>query len=148
VQQGWPDAPPGATALLEQLEQAGLQVQEVAGAMPERVNLGVAALQARAEWSAALQRAGATWRGPQAGCEVLTNPAVLKQLLDLAIGQALLLGTDIQVEVDKRFQPPLAAVRIEVSRPGGALFAARPGDVGELHWTLLTALALVLSMPT
>jgi len=148
VQQRWPAAPPEAAALLEQLEQAGLQVQEVvrmlgtpAGTMPEQVNLGVAALQARAEWTAALQRAGATWRGPGAGCEVLTNPAVLKQLLDLAIAHALFLGTDLQVEVDKRFQPPLAALRIEVSRPGGELFAARPGDVGELHWTLLTALA-------
>jgi CheY-like chemotaxis protein len=148
VLQRWPDAPPEAAALLDQLEQLGLQAQEVvrmlvapAGAMPEQVNLGVAALQARAEWTAALQRAGATWRGPRAGCEVLTNPAVLKQLLDLAIAHALLLGTDLQVEVDKRFQPPLAALRIEVSRPGGELFAARPGDVGELHWALLTALA-------
>lgn len=148
VQQGWPDAPPEAAALLDQLERVGLQVQEVvrmltarAGAMPEKVNLGVAALQARAEWSGALQRAGATWRGPQRGCEVLTNAAVLKQLIDLAIGHALLQGTDIQVEVDQRFQPALAALRIEVSRPGGELFAARPGDVGELHWALLTALA-------
>jgi CheY-like chemotaxis protein len=148
VLQRWPDAPPEAAALLDQLEQLGLQAQEVvrmliapAGAMPEQVNLGVAALQARAEWTAALHRAGATWRGPQGGCEVLTNPAVLKQLLDLAIAHALQLGTALQVEVDQRFQPPLAALRIEVSRPGGELFAAQPGDVGELHWALLTALA-------
>jgi len=148
LQQRWPAAPREAVALLEQLEQVGLQVQEVvrmlaapAGALPEQVNLGVAALQARAEWSAELQRAGARWRGPQAGCTVLTNPAVLKQLLDLAIAHALLLGTEIQVEVDQRFQPPLAALRIEVSRPGGELFAAQPGDAGELHWALLTALA-------
>ncbi len=148
VQANWPDAPPEAAARLEQLEQLGLQVQEVvrmlaapAGAMPEQVNLGVAALQARAEWTAALQRAGATWHGPRSGCMVLTNAAVAKQLLDLAIAHALLLGTEIQVEFDKRFQPPLAALRIEVSRPGGELFAARPGDVGELHWALLTALA-------
>lgn len=148
LQQRWPDAPREAAAQLEALEALGLQVQEVvrmlaapAGAMPERVNLGVAALQARAEWAAALQRAGASWRGPQKGCEVLTNPAVLKQLLDLAVAHALLLGTDLQVDVDRRFQPPLAALRIEVSRPGGELFAARPGDVGELHWALLTALA-------
>ena len=79
VQAGWPDAPPGVAALLEPLEQQGLQLQEVvrmlaapAGAMPEKVNLGVAALQGRAEWATALQRAGASWRGPQTGCEVLT----------------------------------------------------------------------------
>lgn len=149
VQTCWTGAPPEATALLEHLEQLGLQVQEVVrmlampvDAMPEQVNLGVAALQARAEWASALLRAGATWRGPQSGCTVLANPAVLKQLLDLAIAHAMLLGTDIQVEVDKRFQPPLAALRIDVSRPGGKLFSAQPGDVGELHWTLLSALAL------
>lgn len=148
LQAGWPEAPPEAAAMLEGLGALGLQLQEVvrmlampAGAMAETVNLGMAALQARAEWAAALKRGGATWRGPQNGCEVLTNPAVLKQLLDLAIAHALLLGTDIQVEVDKRFQPPLAALRIEVSRPGGELFSALPGDVGELHWSLLTALA-------
>jgi hypothetical protein len=148
VQAHWPGAPPAAALALGQLEELGLQVQEVvrmlaapAGAMPERVDLGVAALQARAEWAAALQRAGATWSGPERGCEVLTDPAVLKQLLDLAIGHALFLGASITLEVSTPAELPLAVIRIEVARSGATLFAARPGDAGELNWALLLALA-------
>jgi len=148
VQARWTDAPPAAAIALDQLGQLGLQVQEVvrmlaapAVALPEQVDLGVAALQARAEWRSAFERAGATWTGPEHGCRVLTNPAVLKQLIDLAIGHALLLGPDVSVEVMLLTGPELAALRIEVARPAGELFEVRPGDAGELNWTLLSLLA-------
>lgn len=148
VQAAWPDAPPAAAAELAALEELGLQLQSAvrvlsgpAGARPERVDLGVAALQARAEWSRAFARAGATWAGPDQGCEVTTNPSVLKLLLDLALAHALGLGPRVTVGVLLRGQPALATLRIEVSRPGGALFQAQPGEAAELHWQLLTLLA-------
>jgi hypothetical protein len=148
LQAQWPQAPAMAAAALLQLEQLGLQLQAVvrvlagpAQAQAEAVDLGLAALQARAEWGAACAQAGARWAGPQNSATVHTNAAVLKQLLDLALAHALGLGTDIAVDVVQRDEPALVALRIEVTRPGGALFESRPGDAGELHWALLTALA-------
>ena len=55
----------------------------------EPVDLGRALLQARAEWAAPLRRAGLEWAGPEEAAEVMANPAVLKQLLDLSLGHAL-----------------------------------------------------------
>jgi hypothetical protein len=72
---------------------------------------------------------------------VLTNPAVLKQLLDLALGHALGLGTQIVVAVALREAHPQAVLRTTISRPGAELFDARPGDAAEWHWALLSALA-------
>ncbi len=158
LQTRWPGMPGAAAAALAELEQLGLQAQAVVrmltapgGAMAERLDLGVAVLQARAEWGATVVRAGATWTGPSQACELVANPAVVKQLLDLAIAHALALGPrgasgpgrgpELAVDVVQGAEPPLVAIRIEVSRPGGELFEARPGDAAELHWALLTQLA-------
>ncbi|MBX3599301.1 MAG: hypothetical protein KF863_01655 [Rubrivivax sp.] len=148
LQAAWPGAPAAATAEIGALEELGLQLQATArvlaapaGARPERVDLGVAALQARAEWTRAFARAGASWRGPEQGVEVVTNAPVLKLLLDLALAHALGLGSQVRVDVLLRGQPVLATLCVEVSRPGGALFQVRPGEAAELHWQLLTLLA-------
>lgn len=148
LQAAWPGAPADALAEAGALEDLGLQMQAVArvlaapaGARAERVDLGVAALQARAEWARAFARAGAAWSGPEQGVEVVTNAPVLKLLLDLALGHALGLGSQVRVDVLLRGQPALATLGIAVSRPGGALFQVRPGEAAELHWQLLTLLA-------
>lgn len=148
LQSSWPDAPPQAVVEIGALEELGLQLQAAvrvlgspAGARPEKVDLGVAALQARAEWARAFARAGARWSGPEQGVEVITNPPVLKLLLDLALAHALGLGPQVRVDVLLRGQPALATLRIEVTRPEGALFQVRPGEAAELHWQLLTLLA-------
>lgn len=133
---------------LARLEQLGLQLQAAArvlaapgGARPETVELGVATLQACSEWSGALARAGIAWSGPQRSCAVQTNPAVLKQMIDLAFGHALTLGRRIEVEVALRRDPAQKLLEIAVSRPDGELFAALPGEASEWQWALLSLLA-------
>lgn len=140
---------PAATAVeLPRLEALGLQLQSAARVLgtpgsprQERVDLGVAALQARAEWAAEFARRGATWDGPAQGCVVLANPPLLKLLLDLAVAHALRMGSELRFEIVTRGTPPLATVRIAVLRPGRMMFEARPGDAAELHWALLSQLA-------
>lgn len=133
---------------LAQLEEMGLQLQEAArvlaapaGARPESVGLGMAALQAGSEWARAFAGEGVGWSGPQQDCRVQVNPAVLKQLIDLAFGHALPLARRIDVDVGLRSAPPQAELRIGVQRRDGELFAARPGEAGEWHWALLSLLA-------
>lgn len=142
------DDPAAAAAELPQLESLGLQLQSAARVLAatsaprlERVDLGVAALQARAEWAAAFVRRGAAWHGPERGCVVLANPPLLMLLLDLAVSHALRMGSELQFDVVLGGAPPLATVRIMVMRPGRAMFDAQPGDAGELHWALLSQLA-------
>jgi hypothetical protein len=156
VQDGWPSPPPAALAELAQLEQLGLQLQEavrVLAAPPqagaERVDLAVAALQARAEWAAVLQRHETPWIGPTQGAEVWANPSLIKQMLDLALGHVLDhalgpapgLGSRLTVEVVRVVARPLAQLRITVSHESGALFDSQPGDAAQWHWVLLRALA-------
>lgn len=148
LQAAWPGAPAAAGAEIGALEELGLQLQAAArvlagpaGARPEPVDLGVAALQARAEWARTFARAGARWSGPDQGIEVLTNAPVLKLLLDLALGHALGLGSEVRVDVLLRGQPARATLAIAVARAGGGLFQVRPGEAVELHWQLLTLLA-------
>jgi hypothetical protein len=148
VQARWPDAPGPAVAELAQIEALGLQLQEAVRVLSgprkaglETVDLGVAALQSRAEWAGGLQRAEATWVGPNRGRPVQANPAVLKQLLDLAVGHALVLGKTLEMDVLVLGEPPLATLRLFVSRADGELFATQPGDADELHWVLLQRLA-------
>jgi hypothetical protein len=148
LQQGWPEAPAGAQAELAALEEMGLQLQAAArvlaapaGARPERVDLGLAALQARAEWAGTFARRHAVWEGPADRLEVITNAPVLKLLIDLAVSHLLDLGAHIGVAVALRGQPALATLALKVSRPGAVPFQSRPGEAAEWHWQLLSLLA-------
>ena len=156
VQETWPQPPPTAAAELAQLEQLGLQLQEAVRVLAapaqtgaERVDLAVAALQARAEWAAVLQRHETPWAGPTQGAEVWANASLIKQMIDLALGHVLNhawgpapgSGSRLTVDVLRLQNRPLAQLRINLSHEGGALFDSQPGDVSQWHWVLLQALA-------
>ncbi len=149
AQERWPAAPVDAAAALADLEQLGLRLQEAVRvlAAPERaglepVDLGRALLQARAEWAAPLRRAGLEWAGPDEAVEVMANPAVLKQLLDLALGHAIGLGRRMSFRIRLFGQPVQAKLLLAALTPGSEPQAPLPGDAGEWHWVLLWALAL------
>jgi hypothetical protein len=143
-----PGLPPQAASALAALEQLGLQLQElarVAGGRarlaPEQVDLGLAVLQARAEWQHALQEHGASLDGPATRLMVSTSAGVLKQLLDLALAHLLTLGAALKAEVGRFGVPELPAVRLVVERAGHEVFDTRPEQLDELNWSLLTLLA-------
>jgi hypothetical protein len=134
---------------LADLEQLGLRLQEVVRVLAapartglEPVDLGLAVLQARAEWAAPLRRGGLDWVGPEESVDVMANPAVLKQLLDLALGHAIGLGRRLEFRLRFFGQPAQAKLLIAAVTPGSEPFASLPGDAAEWHWVLLAALAV------
>jgi hypothetical protein len=149
TQEQWPGAPAGAAVALADLEQLGLRLQEVVRVLAapartglEPVDLGLAVLQARAEWAAPLRRGGLDWVGPEESVDVMANPAVLKQLLDLALGHAIGLGRRLEFRLRFFGQPAQAKLLIAAVTPGSEPFASLPGDAAEWHWVLLAALAV------
>lgn len=149
AQEHWPAAPTDAAGALADLEQLGLRLQEVVRVLAapartglEPVDLGRALLQARAEWAAPLRRAGLEWAGPEEAAEVMANPAVLKQLLDLSLGHAIGLGRQMNFRIRLFGQPAQAKLLLAAITPGSEPFSSLPGDAGEWHWVLLSALAL------
>jgi hypothetical protein len=140
--------PPDGAAALDELERLGLQLQALGrvcsghGALkPETLDLGVAVLQARAEWAAELARRSATLDGPAASLHVRVSAGVLKQALDLALGHALALGQAVQAEIAAHGVPALPTLSIAVRLPGQELFGVAPEALDELHWALLMQLA-------
>jgi hypothetical protein len=149
AQENWPAAPAGAAAALADLEQLGLRLQEVVRVLAapartglEPVDLGLAVLQARAEWTSQLRRGGLVWVGPEESVDVMANPAVLKQLLDLALGHAVGLGRRLEFRLRFFGQPAQAKLLLTAVTPGSEPFASLPGDAAEWHWVLLAALAV------
>ena len=149
AQERWPGAPADAAVALADLEQMGLRLQEVVRVLAapartglEPVDLARAVLQARAEWAAPLRREGVNWVGPEESVEVMANPAVLKQLLDLALGHAIGLGRRLEFRLRSFGQPAQAKLLIAAVTPGSEPFASLPGDAAEWHWVLLAALAV------
>lgn len=141
------DAAATATALAP-LEQLGLQLQSLARVLagrgqqsPERIDLGMAMLQLRAEWAGELQRRGASVGGPIEPIEVRMCAGVLKQLLDLALAHALALGPHVEAAARRAGDPPLPTLELHVRLPPGELFGASAEALNELHWPLLTTLA-------
>lgn len=143
-----PALPPETSAALGELERLGVQLQALgrvtgghAALAPERVDLGMALLQLRAEWSTELARRGATLEGPTRGAEVRVSAGVLKQVLDLALLHALSLGTELHGEVGPHGVPELPTVTLSVAVPGRELFGISPRAMDELHWGMLSFLA-------
>jgi hypothetical protein len=124
-----------------QLQSLGRVCGGHAALVPERVDLGLALLQVRAEWSAELARRGATLEGPAQGAEVRVSAGVLKQVLDLALAHALSLGSTLRSEVAPHGEPPLPTLTLAVDLPGRELFGVSPRALDELHWGLLSFLA-------
>jgi hypothetical protein len=148
LQAGWPGMPQGAAEHVARLDELGLQLQALARvlsgrapAAPEAVDLGVAVLQARAEWHGELQRHGVEMTGPRQGWVVQGSPGVLKQLLDLAIRHSVQLARRIHVELLPHPQAGHVALSLTVHGEGDELFALGPGVDDDLHWELLELLA-------
>jgi hypothetical protein len=94
-----PDELQRVQAELTRLERFGVQLQEIArvlaregGWASERVNVGAAIRQTLALWSERAALAGATLIGPHDDPELIVNPPVLEQLLELGVEYALHLG--------------------------------------------------------
>ncbi len=137
-----------AARALQPLEQLGLQLQSLSRVLagrgqqaPERIDLGLAMLQLRAEWDGELQRRGASVAGPIEPTEVRMCAGVLKQLLDLALAHALALGPHVEVGARRAGEPPLPTLELRVRLPPGELFGASAEALAELHWPLLALLA-------
>jgi hypothetical protein len=142
-----PGLPEGTTRALTDLENLGLQLQSLGrvaagkGRMgPERIDLGQALMQLRAEWYAELQRRGASFDGHADSLEVRVCAGVFKQAADLAIGHALSLGQRLHGSATVRGQPPLPTLEITIDMPGQELFGVSPEALDELHWSMLAVL--------
>lgn len=139
---------PGPTAAaLAELEYLGLQLQAMArvaagrGRMgPERVDLGLALMQLRAEWDHTLAQRGAVLDGSAESLEVRVCAGIFKQAADLAIGHALTLGRRLHGSAGVRGEPPLPTLQLTVDLPNQELFGVSPEALDELHWCLLERL--------
>lgn len=138
---------PSVRQELGTLENLGLQLQSLArvaagrGRMgPERIDLGLALMQLRAEWDPALKARGAVLEGHVDSLEIRVCAGVFKQAADLAIAHALTLGTRLHGSASLRGDPPLPTLEIAAALPSQELFGVSPEALDELHWSLLAVL--------
>ncbi len=141
------DLPREARAVLAQLEELGVRLQSLERVIgghgrlaPERLDLGLAVVQLRAERAHALERAGASIEGPADGMDVRVSAGVLKQAMDLALDHALSLGKQIQAQIAPHGDPALPTLQLTVALPFIEAFAASREALDELHWALLSLL--------
>jgi hypothetical protein len=141
-------------AELARLENLGLQVQQLARMMShdgtqsaEAIDLGDALSRAIAMWSPSAEARGVTLSQPDATtARVQVDPAVLEQLLDLAIELALEAGDSLAVRV--RPQPASRQVLLLIDvHHGGPITSAASGAAAEdegadnLRWLMLHQVA-------
>jgi hypothetical protein len=138
---------PEMKAQLGQLQDLGVRLQSLERVIgghghlaPERLDLGLAMVQLRAERAHALERMGATIEGPADGMDVRISAGVLKQALDLALDHMLSLGPQLAVQISTLGDPPLPTLQMTVGLPFVEAFAASPESLDELHWALLSLL--------
>lgn len=131
------------------LERWGLQWQAIARILAhaaqlrrESVDLGLALLQTQAEWSAEAAHAGVDVHGPACSVAVDTNPAALKQLLDLLLEHALQQGHTVRIDVAAVAGDPYARVVVMMDSAPATSAPARD----TLAWQLLVVLARALSL--
>lgn len=141
------DLPSEVRDVLAQLEDLGVRLQALERVIgghgrlaPERLDLGMAMVQLRAERAHALEHAGATIEGPADGMDVRVSAGVLKQALDLALDHVLSLGNQIQVHIGPYGDPALPTLQLTVGLPFIEAFAASREALDELHWALLSLL--------
>jgi hypothetical protein len=143
-----------APAGIDELEALGRQLQALGrmcggrGALaPERIDLGEALAQVRDEWTLALQARGATLEVPERRVDVRVNAGVLKQALDLALGHALALGSQLRAEIGVHGMPPRPTLSLYAAPPARELFSVAPATLEELHWVLLSQLTAATGLP-
>lgn len=143
-----PDELQRVQAELTRLERFGVQLQEIArvlaregGWASERVNVGAAIRQTLALWSERAALAGATLSGPDDDPELLVNPPVLEQLLELGVEYALHLGDRIALRCASEGEPPCPVLVFDI-QPGDATRpATREVAADDLAWQLFRTLA-------
>ncbi len=135
---------------LARLEHFGIQVQQVARvlsgegqAMVESFDIAAAARQTLTEWAAAAQRRGVRLEGPTEPMFVQAVPAVIEQLLDLALDYALRIGIRIEVGAALQGEPaqPMLTLHIDCAEAHGG-----GNDFDDLHWQLFALLARACSL--
>lgn len=144
-------------AELVRLENLGVQVQQVARVMGhegagslESVDLADAVQRAVALWSPQAQARGAVLAATdQVASRVSVDPAVLEQLLDLALDHALVTGDAISLRLRAQPSSRQTLLLIDVQRSGAITPAtSRAMPVGaeqdgsdDLRWLMLSQLA-------
>lgn len=135
-------------AEVARLERLGVQLQEISRVLAgegswvtERVDLGEATRQVVAAWSNEAALSGAVLRGPQGSLLAEVNPAVLEQLLELAIEYALHIGQRVELHVGREGDPGVASIRMAILRTAEHRAADRADDIDDLQWLLFVTLA-------
>ena len=135
---------------LARLEHFGVQVQQVARVLSgegqatvESFDIAAAARQTLTEWAAAAQRRGVRLEGPTEPMFVQAVPAVIEQLLDLALDYALRIGIRIEVGAALQGEPaqPMLTLHIDCAEAHGG-----GNDFDDLHWQLFALLARACSL--
>jgi hypothetical protein len=130
---------------LARLEHLGVQVQQVARVLSgegqatvESFDLAAAARQTLTEWAASAQRGGVRLEGPTEPLFVQAVPAVIEQLLDLALDYAMRIGTRIEVGAAMQGEParPMLTLHVACAEAHGG-----GNDFDDLHWQLFVLLA-------
>lgn len=141
-------------AELARLENLGLQVQQMARVMghdgtqsAEAIDLGDALDRAIALWAPAAAAAGITLTQPDdTTARVQVDPALLEQLLDLAIELALEAGDSLAVRVRPQPAQRQAQLLIDVHHGGAITSATSTGGAEDegadhLRWLMLQQVA-------
>ena len=130
---------------LGRLEHFGVQVQQVARVLSgegraalETFDLAAAARQTLTAWAAAAQRRGVRLEGPTEPIFVAAVPAVVEQLLDLALDYALRIGTQVELDAALQGEParPMLTLHVDCAEAHGG-----GNDFDDLHWQLFALLA-------
>lgn len=135
-------------AEVARLERLGVQLQEISRVLAgegswvtEQVDLCQAARQVVASWSNEAALSGTVLRGPQGSLPAEVNPAVLEQLLELALEYALHIGQRVELHVDREGETGVASIRMAILRTAEHRAADRADDIDDLQWLLFVTLA-------
>jgi hypothetical protein len=140
-------------AEIGRLETLGVRLQEIARvlggevALPsERISLERAVRDTLAVWSPRDQLTGVTTPPSGERCDVEVNPAVLEQLLSLALECALQTGPAVAIVAGRQAEPARTMLTMRIDRATGARANESAEDFGDLRWTLFTLLARAVGL--
>jgi CheY-like chemotaxis protein len=128
------------------LERLGVQVQQIARvlvgeqpAVEEPFDLSAAVNQILTGWLPTARRKGVALQGPQKPLMVMANPAVVEQLMDLALDHSIALANRVVVTTEVTGGVPHPVLKVTATRATDEAPSAIDGISG-LHWSLLSLL--------
>ena len=128
------------------LERLGVQVQQIARvlvgeqpAVEEPFDLSAAVNQILTGWLPTARRRGVALQGPQKPLMVMANPAVVEQLMDLALDHSIALANRVVVTTEVTGGVPHPVLKVTATRANDEAPSTIDGISG-LHWSLLSLL--------